>query len=423
VLRIGSASNLGASTSSLDFSDGTLQVTNNIVLPDTRDISTSSFASFDSNGYNLTVMGTISGYGGVRKSGPGNLIITGSNSYMGQTRVEQGRLVVSNQSALGGSGGFGETHVITVLSGAAVDLTGISDPINSDYTFDGSGAVLTNGLTFTSGGVLRGDFAFSGSLVNSGGLVAPGVVDQYTRDDSIGVINVSGNYTQAVSGELEINIDQLSDYDRLKITDVASLGGLLRLKVSDEFRPEPGDTITIMSASAIDGGFSFFEVTDLDGNLQGITLADGSPALAVVQNFPDKLNVRFIEGSGLLNILNVDPGDMNRVNGIDEGDIDYFVTALRDRLAYQNLFEDEDADFVPADIVGDVNDDGMLDFEDISAFLEKLENNGIPASTALAAIKAQLTEVPEPTGASLCIIVTIGVLACTREGKKPWCRS
>ena len=55
-------------------------------------ISASTTATFDTQGYTLTIGGVISGSGGLAKAGSGTLVLCGSNTYTGGTTVAAGTL-------------------------------------------------------------------------------------------------------------------------------------------------------------------------------------------------------------------------------------------------------------------------------------------------------------------------------------------
>jgi autotransporter-associated beta strand protein len=100
---------------------------------------------------------TADGFGtvGIRKTGPGKWILTNDNTYSGETRVEEGTLVVNGMQTGGG---------------------------------------LT---TVSTGALLAGNGAVGGSLTNNG-TVAPGT--------SAGKFTVNGDFNQSVDGTLQIEL-------------------------------------------------------------------------------------------------------------------------------------------------------------------------------------------------------------------------
>jgi outer membrane autotransporter protein len=86
--------------SPLTVNGGTVHAIADATLPNNATLDTGG-AILDSNGFNLTLSGTLSGPGSVTKVNQGTVILTGSNSYSGGTVLDAGTLVVGNSGALG----------------------------------------------------------------------------------------------------------------------------------------------------------------------------------------------------------------------------------------------------------------------------------------------------------------------------------
>jgi autotransporter-associated beta strand protein len=137
-------------------------------------------------GADLTVSGRITG-SGFQKSGPGKMVLTGSNVYTGPTTVNGGTL------ALSGSGSIGATPSISLTNGAVLDVAGL----NPIFTV-GAGQVLSAGRftspatdingNIASGGTLapQGTLTINGGLTLNGGLIAPSFTSTATRSVSLG---------------------------------------------------------------------------------------------------------------------------------------------------------------------------------------------------------------------------------------------
>lgn len=124
---------MGGTGSAFNFGSGTLR--NNGNLTTVAPMNLTGNGTWDTAGYNATQSATLSGSGGLTKAGAGTLAVSGSNTYVGDTTVTAGTMLVNNTS---GSG-------------------------------LGSGNVTVNG------GTLGGSGAFSGSVtVNTSGTLAPG---------------------------------------------------------------------------------------------------------------------------------------------------------------------------------------------------------------------------------------------------------
>ncbi|WP_018963985.1 autotransporter-associated beta strand repeat-containing protein [Ancylobacter sp. FA202] len=105
-----------------------------------------------------TISAPISGTGGIEKIGTGTLILTGSNSYVGGTKVSGGFLSVASASALGDAG-----NVLT-LSDGGLATTG-SFTLGSAVVLEGFGSLKTaSGETLGLSGTISG----TGSLRKEG---------------------------------------------------------------------------------------------------------------------------------------------------------------------------------------------------------------------------------------------------------------
>ncbi|HEY2151752.1 MAG TPA: autotransporter-associated beta strand repeat-containing protein [Vicinamibacterales bacterium] len=118
-----------------------------------------------SGGTNATLSGGISGAGGLTKSGVGVLTLTGSNSFTGVTQIQAGRLVAGGNNSLGASG------LVSVASGAELDVVGGSQTINQ---LSGTGGLaVSNGATVVIGSD-GSSSAFAGAITGAGSLTKNG---------------------------------------------------------------------------------------------------------------------------------------------------------------------------------------------------------------------------------------------------------
>jgi outer membrane autotransporter protein len=159
-----------------------------------------------------TINATLNGEGGITKEGPGTLILTAENAYLGTTTINAGSLIV-----------------------------------------DGSIATISGAETFVNaGGLLGGNGTIGGDLTNSG-IVNPG------RVNSPGTLTVAGNYTQTAGGTLQIEIagTALGQFDLLAVGGHASLAGTLQLVSLGNFKLQVGDIVTFLTAAqGVSGTFS-----------------------------------------------------------------------------------------------------------------------------------------------------------------------
>lgn len=315
VLAVGSASALG--TGELDIAQGTtlvfgatgLTLANPVVLDGNPAIEVDSGTD--------TLSGAIADGtqpGLLDKTGAGTLTLSGINTYTGSTTISGGTLALTGSGSIALSSGVtnnGTLDVSQTTSGASIQnlsgtgtvalgskaltLTHASGTFDGTFTGTGSlikqgsgtlilegnsssfagtteiaGGLLEVGDSDTStatlggnvgvdaGGTLRGHGTVLGDIVNSG-MVQPG--------GSIGTLMVRGNYTQANSAALSIEVSPAAA-SQLKVGGNATLGGTLAIVY------DPGTysvkQYTLVSAGSITGTFANVSSTG-EANLNGLT--------------------------------------------------------------------------------------------------------------------------------------------------------
>lgn len=214
-LAVSADNNLG--TGNLSFDGGSLQflasfdTSKNVTL-------NAGGGEFDTNGFDSTASGAITGTGALTKFGAGTLTLSGANAYTGLTSVDAGTLVVDGSLA--------------------------SDVQNS-----------VNGTLMGNGNI--------GGTVTNDGIVAPG--------NSIGTLTV-GDYVSNTGSSYEAEVDAAGNSDLIAATGTATLNGgtvdVLASGASTDYARQT--TYTIVSA---DSGVA--------GTYEGVTinLAELSPTL------------------------------------------------------------------------------------------------------------------------------------------------
>ena len=201
-VAVANASNLG--TGSINLQNGTLQAQNDLTLNQTISVGTN--ATLDSAGHQISTSGIISGSGSLVKIGAGNLELTGSNTYSGDTFLRAGTLILNTGSNLGTGNlqlqggtlalksGFVSTKTLTqgTTSGTFVSDSIVTGQGSFSNTVINSGALIVNGtltspITIGKGGILRGNGKVIGNTVVAG-ILEPG--------NSPGILNIDGNKPQ-----------------------------------------------------------------------------------------------------------------------------------------------------------------------------------------------------------------------------------
>ena len=157
-----------ATGSAVDISAGTGAISGGLTL--------SATTSFDTNGNNVTLAGSIgnNGAGGITKTGAGSLTLAGANTFTGATTVSAGTLVLAHSDALAGS-----TLTAVTNSGATPGIA-----------FDegvGSKIFTLGGLTGSVGMALQD---------NVGGAITLRVGNNNTSQTYSGVLSGGGGLTK-----------------------------------------------------------------------------------------------------------------------------------------------------------------------------------------------------------------------------------
>jgi outer membrane autotransporter protein len=153
--------------------------------------------TFDTNGNNATLSGTITGPGGLTKSGVGTLTLAGASSYAGTTFINAGILQAGALNA------FSPFSAFTVAGGATLDLNSFNQSIGS---LAGAGGVTLGSAMLTIGNDNTSTI-FSGTIAGTGGLtkIGTGVMiltgaSSYTGPTSVnaGILSVNGSLASTV---------------------------------------------------------------------------------------------------------------------------------------------------------------------------------------------------------------------------------
>ncbi len=151
-----------------------------------------------------TIATTIAGSGGITKSEAGTLLLTGNNSYTGNTTVAAG-------------------------------------------TLDVSGSIAHSAVTIRSGATLAGSGTVGTTTVQSGGSIALG--------NAISTLTVNGDLTFSANSSYQVKANADGDSDRIDVTGTAHLAGNVVSLAANTGTYQANTTYTILQAGALSGQF------------------------------------------------------------------------------------------------------------------------------------------------------------------------
>jgi len=246
-----------------------------------------------SNGLNTGFIGNIAnggingGTGGsLTKVGSGALTLSGVDTYSGGTTISAGTLNLGGNSALG-------TGNLTMLNGSTLQAGVNNLAVTNNLFLFGLDTFDTNGNNMVLSGVvadapfitsltkigagaltLTGDNTYNATNINAGTLVAANPNALGTGNVAVNggtlqmsgpmTLNIGGNYTQGVSGTLQLGLGPTGvQGDTLNISGAATLAGTLRLVPYGGYLIHDTEAFTILNAASVTGTFS--PVTNLVG--------------------------------------------------------------------------------------------------------------------------------------------------------------
>jgi autotransporter-associated beta strand protein len=226
--------------------------------------------TFDTNGNNAVLSGTISGPGSLTKIGIGTLTLSGSGSYGGGTFVNVGTLQA------GAANAFSPSSAFRVAAGAFLDLDGFSQTVGS---LAGSGNVTLAAATLTTGND-GASTSFLGAISGSGGLIKIGG----------GTFTLAG--ASAYTGATAVNAGILQIDGSIATSSLTSVnnGGTLtgsgtvgatRINSGGTFAPgsaSPGSAMTVAGNLAFQSGALY--LVQVNPATSTFAIVSGNAALA-----------------------------------------------------------------------------------------------------------------------------------------------
>lgn len=198
--------------------------------------------------------------------GSGNVFLGARNLTVGSNNLSTTFSGVIQNGGIGGGTGGSLTKIGTgtlILSGANT-YTGETDINAGVLQVDGS---ISSTTFVNAGGTLAGSGTIASASVINSGIVSPGT--------SPGTLTIGGGYGQTSAGTLRIEIAGLSlaQHDLLSVGTAASLNGTLQVVQLNNFQPANGARVTFLTDNGGHTG-TFATVTSNFGLLQPVVHYD-----------------------------------------------------------------------------------------------------------------------------------------------------
>ncbi|MEW4467667.1 autotransporter-associated beta strand repeat-containing protein [Parasphingorhabdus sp. JC815] len=217
-LRVSSDANLGDLAGAISFGGGIINTTADMTSD--RAINVGSTGRFlTDTGTTLALNGSITGAGGLTKTGAGSLVLNGTNSFAGDTAVDAGSLFVNGDQS-------GATGLTSVVTGALLGGSGII----------GGDVIIADGATLAAGTDGVGTLTVGGDLVlNDGSLmdfefgeanVAGGLLNDLVNVDGDLVLDGTINVTVPTGGSFGPGIYRAINYGGTITDNGLTLGTL-----------------------------------------------------------------------------------------------------------------------------------------------------------------------------------------------------
>jgi len=204
-----------------------------------------------------------------QSGGTTNFNGNGSSVYSNGAASNEGTMNFNTNGSHVGSTGFTNTGSVFVSGGSDVSFDGIDSPGAGTYTQTaGNTTVDTGGTVIGQVDIEGGTFTVGNSIVTKApALTADGAIDA-PGPQSIGII---GDYTQAVSGFMDLDLSVANGYDQLNVSSKdsnhgnVSLDGALNItELGDFSQLQLGTVFHIITWTGIEAGlFSALNYTPL----------------------------------------------------------------------------------------------------------------------------------------------------------------
>jgi hypothetical protein len=160
-------------------------------------------------------------------------------------------VAVGAHAAANASPGFLNSGIVLLNSGGTLFSARTYTQTGGQTTVDGLLHVGGNGIANSAGGSVYGN---AGTI--QANTVSNAAFNMGDMPNTIGVMTITGNYTQGASGSLTFDIASLSSYDQLNVSGRASLNGMAMINLLNGYIPQVGNMFDIMNFASSSGTFS-----------------------------------------------------------------------------------------------------------------------------------------------------------------------
>ncbi len=260
-------------------------------------------STFDTNGFNATASGNITGSGGLTKTGLGNLTLDGTNTFSGASAINAGQLTLKGGSAMGDAGALTvgaagklkieNSETIGSLAGAAGSETNIAADVdlftggnNSSTTYSGKisgeGRLIKDGTgTMTLAGANAN--TLNGAIIVQNGTLVASTNEQL----GTGWVGIGPDGTAVGGGTLQINAGTTQTVDGVGVTADGAAPATSRGTINNSGTLTSTNKIgnngaihNLQTTSVINGGISndfSYAIIDNKGTINGgVTNVEGT---------------------------------------------------------------------------------------------------------------------------------------------------
>jgi len=216
----------------------------------------------------LGISAVITGAGALTKTGAGTLILSGTNTYTGGTKVSAGILegtatslqgAITNNAQVVFNQGTSGTYAGIMNGAGALTKTGAGTlTLSGDNIYTGATAIdagvlsvkgsITSSVAIGAAGTLAGTGSITGDVTNKGA-ISPG--------KSVGTITIYGNYTHHAGSVYAVDLNPVES-DKLLATGIATLNGgsVSVLAGSGTYAMNVNYDYSILRAGSVTGTFA-----------------------------------------------------------------------------------------------------------------------------------------------------------------------